>query len=354
MSDELKSVAAMRASLVLGFLLGALALASCSDESGNPTQPGDVPSLATASSNTWTTKAPMPNGDGDIVGPYVAGVVPDATGGSIVYVFGGHSSSEGGGTGQILVYSVATNTWTFKSLTVSPTSSVSLTDFNGVGTIGNQFYLSGGRATVSSDGEFSSTLYVYDRANDRTTRKADMPLHSGAGVSGVIDGKLYVLPGVCETELWPDPGFCEHEPTRRFFRYNPATNTWATRPWSPHFHKCGASGVFNGKFYVAGGRANFSDVADLDVYDPVTNKWKTLAPVPRAGCATGAVMNHKLYVVSGELFAGATITMHAYDPVTNSWTTKAPPATAQAVARVAVNGRNRLLSAGPPTQLYTP
>jgi hypothetical protein len=360
MSNELKSGVARRATLGFACLVGVLALAACGDESGNPTQPEAgpgsqaPPSLATASSNTWATKAPKPNGDGDIVGPQVAGVVPDAAGRSVVYVFGGFSGSEGGAVDQVLIYSVATNTWTIKSLSVSPTVSVALTDFNGVGTIGSQLYLSGGRGRHSEEGEFLSTLYVYDPANDRTTRKADMPLASGAGVSGVIDSKLYVLPGVCETEGWPDPGFCEHEATRRFFRYNPATNTWATRPWAPHFHECGAAGVINGKFYVAGGQANFSNVADLDVYDPVTNKWKTLAPLPRVGCAVGAVMNHKLFVISGSPFAGGTFTMYAYDPVTNSWTTKAAPAAARAVARVAVDGRNRLFSAGPPTQLYTP
>lgn len=123
-----------------------------------------------------------------------------------------------------------------------------------------------------------------------------MPKATAAGVTGVIGGKLYVLPGVCSGDYWPNPQYCAQLAIRKLYRYDPASNTWAQMAWCPHFHAGGASGVINGKFYVAGG----SGAAWLDVYDPATNSWKTLAaPVPTVGSkAAGAALNNKLFVIS--------------------------------------------------------
>ena len=180
-----------------------------------------------------------------------------------------------------------------------------------------------------------------------------MPKFTGDGVSGVIDGKLYVLPGTCSTE----DGSCSLEPIRQLYRYDPASNSWVTRRPAPHFHKNGAAAVIGGKLYVAGGFNGSRPVADLDVYDPATNSWTTLAPMPAAGRAIGAALGGKLFVI--------TSAMHAYDPRTNTWQVKAAPGWSHAaLVRVLLNGRGALLAVGgyqgvhndipTPTELYTP
>jgi N-acetylneuraminic acid mutarotase len=319
----------------LALALGLLVVA-CS-ESTTPTQPetpGDVapaPSLAVGS-NSWTAKAPLEDNSIGVA----AGVVPNSAGQSIVYTFGGKGRF---GPGAYLrAYNVATNTWTQKSVFTE------LWGTNGIGVIGSKLYISGGYGENSCCQV--QILYVYDPVTDQLTRKADMPKATADGVTGVINDRLYVLPGSCSGEFFPEsPLGCGTSDIRTLFRYNPVTNTWANRPLAPHFHRGGAGGVINGKFYVAGGRlANGSDVAALDVYDPVTNKWSTLAPMPTGGPVMGTVMNHKLFVI---LRGSPGRTMYAYDPVTNTWTTKASPALQHhAVVRVAVNGRNRLLAVG--------
>lgn len=345
----------------LALSLSVLALAACG-ESQTPTQPGSeveaAPSTAVAAltSNTWTSKAAYPRGFGAI--GLSAGVVPNASGQSIVYTFGG-TDGEGGSCINILAYNVATNTWTSKG----PEPEICTFNLNGVGRIGNTLYVTGG-STFGGGSFFTgdNTTWAYNAATNHLTTKADTPKLTAEGVSGVIDGKLFVLPGRCATELFPNPGYCETEPFRRLFRYNPATNFWATKKSAPHVHQIGAGGVINGKFYVAGGR----DEASLDAYDPATDTWKTLAPLPVGGEAHGAVLQGKLFVVVTR-FVGATSELHAYayNPGTNTWSNKAAPKFDHpAIVQVTFNGHPALLAVGGVTnapaananvsELYTP
>ena len=70
-------------------------------------------------------------------------------------------------------------------------------------------------------------------------------------------------------------------------------------------------------FYVAGGSE-----ASLDRYNPATDTWTTLAPLPAAGAAKGAVLQGKLFVVV-QTTTGRRA--YAYDPATNKWTAKTAP-----------------------------
>jgi N-acetylneuraminic acid mutarotase len=342
-------------SLHLVLSLSVLALAACG-ESPSPTQPetaGDLappaPLLALAS-NTWTAKAPMPGYRSGVS----AGVAPDSAGRSIVYVFGGQDD-QGGTKWNIQAYDVATNTWTGKAQTTYRTR------LNGVGRIGSRLYFSGGFQFHDEGDPYSAELYAYDPAGDRLTRKRDMPKYTADGVTGVIDGKLYVIPGTCSGEGWPYPGHCEVERIRELYRYNPATNAWTKLARCPHFHRSGTGGVINGKFYVVGGFNNFDGLAYLNVYDPATNTWRTRAPLPTAGRVIGAVLQNKLFVVAG---SGTGRRAYSYDPGTNTWKTRAAPQwDHDALVRVTLGGRSHLLAVGGyqgwpfeinDSELYTP
>jgi N-acetylneuraminic acid mutarotase len=238
----------------------------------------------------------------------------------------------------VQAYNVATNSWITKTARVGTWWS------NGAGKIGNRIYYSGG--FNENLPQFNNEVWAYDYAGDRLIRKADLPIHSAQGVSGVIDGKLYVLPGVCSTENYPDPGFCSKPATRRFFRYDPVTNRWANRPWAPHFHAEGAAGVIENKLYVVGGYNLYGsgDIADLDVYDPATNTWQTLAPIPTGGPAIGAVIAGKLFVITGSFSERRS---YEYNPDTNTWRARAAPALEHdGVVGVTLGGRTHLLGVG--------
>src|SRR4051812_19423735 len=206
-------------------------LAACSSDD-NLTQPGtdQAPSFSVAS-NSWTLKAAPHIG----VFASSAGAAPNAAGEWFVYKFGGRDGE--GGTGwPVEAYNVATNTWTIKSARVGVFNS------NGVAKIGSRLYFSGGSPEVASPSTYTNAVLAYDYTHDRMIQLARLPIVSGEGLSGAINGKLYVLPGVCSGEAYPNPGYCAEDRTRRFYRYDPATDTWMPRAASPHYHRRGAAG----------------------------------------------------------------------------------------------------------------
>jgi hypothetical protein len=321
----------------------------------NPTQPGmsAEPSAAVASAaNSWSTRAAYP---GRVTSEGFLAMAPNAAGQSIVYYLGGRPGSEEEAVDGVRVkaYNVATNTWTTKAV------GVEVWGTNGAGKIGSRIYFSGG---VAMDDDFrhelwaTSEVWAYDYLSDRLIRRAGMPMITGDGVSGVIGDKLYVLPGSCSTLLFPDPGYCSRSDNRRLFLYDPLADRWAARAWAPHNHALSAAGVIDGKLYVVAGVNPRTGIgtADLDMYDPATNTWKTLAPIPTAGAAIGAVIGGKLFVIVkpgiGELRS------YDYTPSTNLWRSRPAPAVMHdGVVRVTLGGTTYLLAAGGanPSELYT-
>jgi hypothetical protein len=329
-------------------LFGGLLLISC-EEPTTPTQPGAAADASVATTSFlvpdgWTAVAQMPEKKWRF--HLAAGVVTTA-GQSTAYVLGGRFEE---GTFDppataILAYDAAADTWTSKSARYSGAET------NGIGAIGNILYISGGANFVGGQWtQPTSRLIAYDVVADRISRKADMPTATLDGVTGVMNGKLYVLAGTC-----PDMS------CRRFFRYDPATDTWANLPPSPNAHGHGAGVVLNGKFYVAGGGA--SPYRAFDVYDPVTNHWRSLGLMPvRRQFAVGAAVEGKVYILGitgGERLGSrdADRTTRAYDPATNSWEIRGdlPGPTGEngqfllrpgAAVRVVLDGRARILTVG--------
>lgn len=101
-----------------------------------------------------------------------------------------------------------------------------------------------------------------------------------------------------------------------------------------------------GKLYVVGGGGHFQRAtAELDVYDPATNSWKTLAPIPTAGPAIGTVIAGKLFVITGTI--DGLLQSYEYSPSTNVWKRRAAPSRAHdGVVRVTLDGSSHLLAVG--------
>jgi N-acetylneuraminic acid mutarotase len=162
---------------------------------------------------------------------------------------------------------------------------------------------------------------VYTPGTNTWARKADLPGPAFDGAQGVIGGQLYV-----------------YTPVRgagNFWRYDPATNKWATLPVPRTVHDFPVAGVIGGKFYLAGGTdAESAAQADVEAYDPATRTWTTKAPLPwSTSGVTGGVINGKLYAVASDPNKAA-----VYNPSTNTWTSIAPIPTAREAAVGAVAG----------------
>jgi serine/threonine protein kinase len=145
----------------------------------------------------------------------------------------------------------------------------------------------------------------------------DMPLRSANGVSGIIDGKLYVTTPADGTDGYRN----------NFHVYDPRLNSWSRKPEPPIPHEYGAGGVVNGKLYVVSGTDWQGKIShELDVFDPLKDNWTTKAPIPtmRVSCAS-AVYNGKFYVVGGAGPDSDNVgTFESYDPQRDTWTIEAP------------------------------
>lgn len=296
----------------------ALLLSGCSAGADVPisTSPTAPAALVAATGNTWTRVADMPTARSELG----VGVVNNA-----LYAFGGHAGFTD--FNQNEVYDPVADQWTARASMLQPRFGMI------AGVVNGRIYSSGGaRAFFSSPAGLGT---VYDPQADTWSEISGCGAasHCSRGVAGTISGKLYMANGQDGGGRTPPLSF----------RYDPATNRSSFMGNQPRSgHDRGAGAAIEGKLYVVGGAYDVPTMSDsLDAYDPVTEKWTSLAPMPTARMgAAAAVINGKLYVVGGaDSTFQALTTLEVYSPATNSWKSLAsmPTARVYAAAGVAIN-----------------
>lgn len=207
------------------------------------------------------------------------------------------------------------------------------------GVINGKFYVVGG---VPPTGYSVTTVEMYDPVINTWTTKAPALTSRALAGGGVINGKLYVVGGCISSD-------CRIGVTSALEAYDPVANTWTSLVPIPTKRYGAATGVINGRLYVAGGGMDCPPCGALTVvesYDPVGNTWRTEPSLP-AGVAntTGAVINNVLYVVGGynwSVSGGVLNSLYVFDPAAGAsgiWTAKATMPTARHLPGVeAVNG----------------
>jgi hypothetical protein len=202
--------------------------------------------------------------------------------------------------------------------------------------------------------------WEYDPAADSWKPLPPLPGKRGSAVAAEVGGKIYVIGGATTMEGSEDPFFTFFGPSRVLGTndmYDPATNKWQSRePMSvPRNHAFG--GVVNGKIYVIGGRTGHgfilaaTNTDAVEEYDPVSNTWsapKERMPTARSGGASGTD-GRMIYVAGGEVttkdLVAAFKCVEAYDPVTNSWITLPPmPMPRHGIAGAVIGNRFHLVS----------
>jgi N-acetylneuraminic acid mutarotase len=162
-------------------------------------------------------------------------------------------------------------------------------------------------------------------------RLAALPQATGELLGAAVNGKLYATQGLL-------PGF---KPAGLVYEYDPGGNAWTQKKPMPHPLHHAAVAVRNGKMYLFGGfdlppsgPPGWNPVHDAWEYDPATDGWRALAPMPTArGAGVAAVGGGKFYVIGGAGpmpdASAPTIrprqpqrslgTVEEYDPATNTW-----------------------------------
>jgi len=169
----------------------------------------------------------------------------------------------------------------------------------------------------------------------------DMPTVRNSLAAAALNGVIYALGGVT-TAL----------PLANNEAFNVATNSWSTRAPMPTARVDLGAVAVNGRIYAIGGNnldpchCPTNNLRVVEAYDPSTDTWSTLAPMPttRAGLGVAAI-GDVIYAVGGYNWLSPLATpqfmnvVEAYDTRTNTWSSKAPLPTAQiSMGLAVVNG----------------
>jgi len=197
----------------------------------------------------------------------------------------------------------------------------------GVAVVDGKIYAIGG--TYDSLGETEE----YDPATNTWTKKTSMPTpRMWVGIA-VVENKIYAIGG--DSGNW-EVGIA---PTNVNEVYDPATDTWETLTPMPTPRMNLEANVVNGKIYVIGGgqRAPNNNFNVNEVYDPETDTWNTKTPIPMGvECYASAVVDNKIYVMGGAV--GVTLNQ-IYDTETDTWSNGSPlPKGVDTAAAVATSG----------------
>lgn len=144
-----------------------------------------------------------------------------------------------------------------------------------------------------------------------TARPIPEPVDHAAAAS--LDGYVYVAGGDIEKLV-----------TNKFWRYDPADDTWAAMPPLPIPRYGPTMQALDGKLYLIGGATSHgNDEISIEVFDPDTASW-SLIPyglgVERLALAS-AVFEDQIAVVGGRDDEERNLTScDLYNPQTNHWT----------------------------------
>jgi N-acetylneuraminic acid mutarotase len=164
------------------------------------------------------------------------------------------------------------------------------------------------------DGKARGANYEYDPATDKWTKKQPMPRPAHHAALAAVNGKIYAFGGFVAPANTAIPVGAAWEPIADSWEFDPATDAW--KPLAPLPGKRGSAvaAAVDGKIYVIGGATTMEGSKDSfftafgparvlgtnQVYDPATNTWESRnsMSVPRNHAFSG-VVNGKIYVIGG-------------------------------------------------------
>ena len=155
----------------------------------------------------------------------------------------------------------------------------------------------------------------YDPSANSWTKKQPMRLASHHVAFASLGNKIYAFGGF----TFPTSGAPGWTPVNNVWEYDPVSDQWKELAPMPTTRGAAAAGVVNGKIYVTGGVASLPGVnengihparaqnvlATVEEYDPATNSWRTVRPLLLArNHHVAAGVGDKLYVIGGRVGSG--------------------------------------------------
>jgi peroxiredoxin/N-acetylneuraminic acid mutarotase len=299
----------------------------------------------------WKKGAPFPEPDEEYYGVAVNGKL---------YVIGGWG--EGKARGANYEYDPTADKWTQKKPMPRPAHHAALASANGkIYIFGGFVAPEKSPLPIGAAWQPIDNTWEYDPAADSWKELAPLPIKRGSANAVEVRGKIYLIGGVATAEGSKAPFFTFMGPCNVLATnevYDPATNKWEKRTPMAVPRNHAAAAAVNGKIYVIGGRTGHGFIMSatntdvVEEYDPANDVWsapKDRMPTARSGGGWGTD-GRKIYVAGGEVttkqLVGAYRAVEAYDPATNSWATLAPMPLPRHGVAGAVIGNNFYLASG--------
>jgi len=270
---------------------------------GNPAAPFNQQYDPTT--DRWRDLAPMPRGISH------AGVA--AYNGKI-YVLGGFTAIvHAAALDQVLEYDIAADRWRQLPPLNSPRGSV------GVAVVGGKVHAIGGRGLNNVT---VATHEVYDPVSGKWSQAARLPTARDHIGVVVVDGRIHVVGGRISNHATdnskPTTGSAAFSSLNNGFNtplhdvYDPATNSWQSAQPVPTARSNGAAVYYHGLILYVGGECKKPDpngggetFTENEAYDPITNRWLTLTPLPEGRQGFGAAtVGQSAYFAGGSLGCG--------------------------------------------------
>jgi N-acetylneuraminic acid mutarotase len=276
---------------------------------------------ASNDSNTWITKAPLPQGIA-----YCKSAVVDGK----IYVLGESNN---------YVYDPSLDYWA--ALTPMPTPRI---DF-GVAVYEHTIFVIGGQI----GNNFSSANEAYNTLNDTWETMAPMPTERSEIQASMVNGKIYVMGGINYAGY---VALLNALPMNEV--YDISNNSWSTKQPMPYPVYSYACAVLTNKIYFMGGTNHTVPTSLTQIYDTQNDSWSFGADMPTAvlgaaAGATGALAPERIYVMGGAPYAVIDLqglnANQVYDPENNSWSLAAPMPTGRIYFTVA-NVNDNLFAIG--------
>ncbi|MGY0385592.1 Kelch repeat-containing protein [Nocardioides sp. WG-D5] len=243
-----------------------------------------------------------------------------------IYVAGGLLNPNTGVSAHFDAYDPGADAWNRLATMPQARHHIGLAEANG------SLYAVGGFSGGFPRWRAESDTFVYSPQDDSWSTVADLPEPRAEFVIESVRDRVFVIGG----RVREAPGattFTTHVDSDRNEMFDPATGRWKRRAPAPTLRNSAASAVVDDRIYVIGGRefslaedgsAVQENVATVEAYDPATDEWETVAPLPEArGGLAAAVHDGSIYVFGGEQHNPAPLVyddVWRYDPEADEWT----------------------------------
>jgi len=292
-----------------------------------------TPYLATPGNSFWTVAPEIP------FEVYESGV---ATVGDSLYTFGGFVDTARNASHAVHVYDAARGRWTRRRDMPTP-----LTHANGA-VVGRSVWFAGG-FVGKHPGPATNEVWRYDVDADRWIAGPSLPVTRGGGALVALGNHLHFYGG-----YEADRNTISASHWKLDLATPDSARQWTAAAPLPLARGHLSAAVVGGYAYAIGGTIGHDpyqvDVADVHRYDPATDSWAAVAslPTPRSHAEPSTFVHSGRIIVIGGISRAMGVEsvrqVTEYDPATDRWSALAPLPEGRA-APIAAAIRNRVIVA---------